>query len=79
MLDLSGVLLRVLCETLHFEEYRREPLVHAFIVEYEDYASEDGVKGTIESANVSEEVQEGVGRPCIFVQVRVQSDLEFDR
>ena len=73
------MLLGVLSETLHFKEHRREPLIHAFIVEYEDNASEDGVESTIESANVSEEVQEGVGRPCIFVQVRVQSDLEFDR
>ena len=51
------MLLGVLSETLHFKEYRREPLVHAVIVENEDYASEDGVKGTIESADVSEEVQ----------------------
>ena len=47
----------MLSETLHFKEYRREPLVHAVIVENEDYAIEDGVKGTIESADVSEEVQ----------------------
>lgn len=64
-----GVLLCVFLQALDSEEDRRKPLVHAFVVQNEDDPAKDGVEGTKETTYVSQEVQQGVGRPDVDIPI----------